>query len=193
MKKITAILIALVMVATCAFLIPDDTYAAAKAKYVKVKQVTYEKMKKTIASQKKTIASQKKTITARNKTITSQKSTITTKTNKITELQNTIKEKKSTISWLWSQLEEFGYFYNYDTHKWEVDENKEQVKPLDWAELQQTEGIIPVMEEQTELSIDNVQIVDSWKAWVCYYVEADGDLYVITMQRGVVDVCQILN
>ena len=207
-KKIFTIALAVIIAVSFAFIVPDtECFAAAKAKYVKVKQVTYNKMKKTIASQKKTIASQKKTITARNSTIASQKKTITDQQNQINQQNNTIsnntkvieekdatiKEKKSTISWLWNQLEEFGYFYNYDTHKWEADETTEQAKPLDWAELQATEGIIPIMEEQTELSIDSVQIVDSWKAWVCYYVEADGDLYVITMQRGVIDVVTQLN
>jgi len=210
MKKITAILIIIMMIATCFCIIPEtDCYAIAKTKYIKIKQVTYEKMQKTIASQKKTIASQKKTITAKNKTIatknktiTSQKTTITNKTNENAELQNTIKEKKSTISWLWSNLEDFGYKYNYDTHKWEPEKTAEEEppEPLNWIKLMQTEDIIPVIEEQMqkilsapELTIDIVEIIDSWKTWTCYYVQADGDLYCITMKKGVIDVCVILN
>lgn len=197
-KKVLSVLIALAVLMSCAFVVPTtDTYASAKAKYVKVKQATYNKMKKTIASQKKTIASQKKTITARNNTIANQKVTIANKDKTIAERDATIKDKKSTISWLWSTLEDFGYFYNYDTHKWEYTEEEEEepanYEPLDWVSLQETDGIIPIMEEQTELSIDNVQIIETWRAWVCYYVEADGDLYVITMQRGVVDVVTQLN
>lgn len=197
-KKILSILIALAVLMSCAFVVPTtDTYASAKAKYVKVKQATYNKMKKTIASQKKTIASQKKTITARNNTIANQKVTIANKDKTIAERDATIKDKKSTISWLWSTLEDFGYFYNYDTHKWEYTEEEEEepadYEPLDWVSLQETDGIIPIMEEQTGLTIDNVQIIETWRAWVCYYVEADGDLYVITMQRGVVDVVAQLN
>jgi hypothetical protein len=207
-KKILSILIALAVLMSCAFVVPTtDTYASAKAKYIKVKQVTYNKMKKTITSQKKTIASQKKTITAKSNTIADQQKTIANQQNRIDqqsyaisnnarvieEKDATIKEKKSTISWLWSTLEDYGYFYNYDTHKWEATEGTENHAPLDWVNLQETDGIIPVMEEQTELSIDNVQIIETWKAWACYYVEADGDLYVITMQRGVVDVVTQLN
>lgn len=177
-KRIMSIIIAITMCMTCAFIVPATTHyfdASAASKYKKVKMTTYKKYKKAYKAQPGYI-----------KTISNQKT-------EIENMSKTIKEKKQQVSWLWSTLEDFGYYYNYDTHKWEATEDTTSENPLNWAELQETTGIIPIMEEQTGLNIDNVQIVDEWKAWVCYYVEADGDLYTITMQRGVVDVCQILN
>ena len=193
-KKILSILIALAVLMSCAFVVPTtDTYASAKAKYVKVKQATYNKMKKTIASQKKTIASQKKTITARNTTIANQKVTIANKDKIIAERDATIKDKKSTISWLWSTLEDFGFFYNYDSHEWEYAGEEQEPIDIDRLDMEDASDVIPFLEEQTGLTIDVVEIVDSWKAWYCYYVQADGDLYVVTVKSKNVDVVTQLN
>ena len=180
-KKITSIIIAITMCMTCAFAVPavthgDDVYAMAKTTYVKVKKATYNKMKKTIASQKKTIASQKKTIASQK--------------TKISNQEQTIKDKKSTISWLWGTLEDFGYEYNYDTHRWE---GTAEPTPIEELNMEDASDVIQLLEEQTGLSIDVVQIMDNWRTWYCYYVQADGDLYVITVKNKVVDVCAILN
>lgn len=195
-KKVLTIALAVIIAVSFAFIVPDTKcFAAAKAKYVKVKQVTYNKMKKTIASQKKTIASQKKTITNQQKTIADQQNRINQQNNTINnnakaieEKDATIKEKKSTISWLWSSLEEFGYFYNYDTHKWE-----RQAIPIEQVSMDAANDVIPMLEEQTGLTIDHVEMMDAWKTWYAFYVEADGDLYVITVKNKVVDVVAQLN
>ena len=192
-KKLLAVTLAVMLAVSFAFVVTDDECsAAAKAKYVKVKQKTYNKMKKTIAAQKKTIASQKTTISKQNSTITSLNKTITDQKAQIEEKDTTIKKKNSTINWLYDSMEEAGYKYNYDTHRWEQTETSDPVY-LDWMDMIGTEDVIPLMEEQTGLSIDAVYVMETWKTWACYYVEADGDLYVITMKKGEVDVCQILN
>ena len=96
MKKITIILIAAIILFT---VMPSQADAATK--YVKVKKSTYQKYKKAYKNQ------------------ASLKLTISDQKAQITELNKTIKDKKSTISWLWGTLEDFGYTYNYDSHKWE--------------------------------------------------------------------------
>ena len=93
MKKIITITITILIAFSCIMIIPTEESCAA-TKYIKVKKSTYQKYQKAYKNQ----TSLKKTIN---------------------ELNTTIKEKKSTISWLWSTLEDFGYNYNYDTHKWE--------------------------------------------------------------------------
>ena len=183
-KRIMSIAIAIMLIATCAFVIPttthqNDCFAKAKTKYVKIKKTTYNNMKKTISNQKATIQKQSTAIQNQSKLID--------------QLNATIKDKKSTINWLWSTLEEFEYEYNYDTHKWEYTGEPEAPEELPWTELMYTEDVVPTMAEQTGLTIDNVQIIETYRNWACYYVEADGDLYVITMNKGIVDVCQILN
>lgn len=190
MKRVITCIIIGIFMLTCAYVPQTDSYAAAKAKYVKVKQATYNKMKKTIASQKKTIASQKKTITARNNTITARDKTINSLKSQVAEKDATIKDKKSTISWLWDQLEAFGYEYNYDSHQWE---STQEPVPIENLDMQDATDVIPLLEEQTGLSIDVVRIMEYWKTWYCYYVEADGDLYVITVKNKVVDVISQLN
>lgn len=163
MKKSIAMLIAVIMLFTASI---APTYAAVK--YIKVKTATYEKYKK---AYKVTVPKQKKTITSQKKTISNQKKTIT-------KLNNTISDKKQTISWLWDSLEEFGYEYNYDTHQWESTQDTSQ-----------KELII----EQTGLVVDYIRLIEKYNRWAAYYVEADGDIYVITVVREKVDVCQILN
>ena len=168
MKRAISIFLAISLALSCAFIVPEtESFAAAKAKYVKVKQATYEKMKKTISSQKKTISKQKKTIADKDATIN---------------------KKKQTISWLWSSLEEFGYHYNYDTHNWE-----REVIPIDQINMNAANDVIPLLEQQTGLVIDVVETIDSWKTWYAFYVQADGDLYVITMKNKIVDVVTQLN
>lgn len=103
MKKIIIVIIAAFVIFS---VMPAQADAATK--YVKVKKSTFQKYKKAYKNQ----ASMKLTIANQNTTIADQKT-------KITNLNTTIKDKKSTISWLWSTLEDFGYNYNYDTHKWE--------------------------------------------------------------------------
>ena len=51
------------------------------------------------------------------------------------------------------------------------------------------------IEEQTGLSVDYVQEIDGTDEfnWYAYYVQADGDLYVITLDHDEVDVCVQLN
>ena len=191
MKKGITIAIAVAMMFTCLFYVPNtETYAAAKAKYVKIKATTYNSMKKTIASQKKTIAARNKTITSQKTTIANQKATIAEQKTTIAERDATIKDKKQTISWLWDQLEAFGFEYNYDSHKWES--SREPV-PIEQIDMEDAEDVIPLLQEQTGLTIDVVEIVDSWKSWYCFYVQADGDLYIITMKNKVVDVISQVN
>lgn len=110
MKKIIVVLIAAFVIFS---VMPSQADAATK--YVKIKKTTYQKYKKAYKNQ----ASLKSTISKQNSTISSQKTTIANQKAQIAELNGTIKDKKSTISWLWGTLEEFGYAYNYDTHKWE--------------------------------------------------------------------------
>lgn len=199
-KKIIAFATIIVMVFTCAFVMPtvthsDDAFAKAKTKYVKIKKTTYNKMKKTITNQSNAIASYKKTVASQKSTIQKQSTAIQNQSKLIDEQKEEINKKKQQVSWLWSTLEEFGYGYNYDTHKWEavaVDE-PEQPEPLPWQEMMYTDEVTETMAEQTGLVIDTVSIIETYRNWACYYVEADGDLYVITMNRGTVDVCQILN
>lgn len=111
MKRIISIIIAVTMCLTCAFVIPATTHqedACAATKYIKVKVTTYNKYKKAYKNQK-----------TLKLTISEQKATIAEQKLEITELNATIKEKKQTISWLWDTLEENGFYYNYDTHRWE--------------------------------------------------------------------------
>lgn len=102
----------------------------------------------------------------------------------VPDLKAQLKEKKSQVSWLWETLEDFGYFYNYDTHRWEL-QNPEEGAVDD--------AIYENLMAQTGLQIDMITVVDSWKTWACYYCECDGDLYIITTRGSTVDVCQILN
>lgn len=168
MKRIISIIIAIAILTTCSFYVPQtECFAAAKAKYVKVKQVTYEKMKKTIASQKKIIK---------------QKNAI------ITEKDAIINKKKQTNSWLWNQLEEFGYTYNRETYKWE-----KETTPIEQINMEDGSDVIMLLEEKTNLNINSVQIIESWRTWYCYYVEADGNLYVITVKNKEIDICEQIN
>lgn len=111
-------------------------------------------------------------------TVPKQKKTIAAKNKKIESLNATIKDKKQTISWLWGTLEDFGYEYSYDNHYWQAVQDTSQKE---------------LMEEQTGLHIDYVKPIEKYNRWAAYYVEADGDMYVITVVREQVDVCQILN
>ena len=192
-RRVISIVTAVMLVFTCAFVVPatthhDDAFAKSKSKYVKIKRTKYNNMVKTINNQKSTIANLNNTIAKKNTSIQNQ-------SKLIDDLNATIKDKKSTISWLYDTLEGFGYAYNYSTHKWECTEEDDppDPEPLPWQELMYTDEVNEMMAEQTGLTIDNVNIIDSYRNWACYYVEADGDLYVITMKKGIVDVCQILN
>ncbi len=214
MKRTISLIIAVAMLLTTAFVVPtathsNDVCAKSKSKYVKIKKTTWKEYKeaytvtlpnykKKVTSLNKTVASQKKTITARNNTIknkdatiASQKKTIDAQAAQITEKDATIKDKKSTISWLWDQLEAFGYFYNYDSHKWEPKEQESE--PIEVLDLDNAPDVAFLIEEQTDLHVDSVAIIDSWKTWYCYYVQADGDLYVITVKNEEVQVCTMLN
>ena len=51
-----------------------------------------------------------------------------------------------------------------------------------------------IIEEQTGLCVDEVRVMDEYgDAWGAYYCYCDGDIYCITIDDGLVDVCQILN
>lgn len=50
-----------------------------------------------------------------------------------------------------------------------------------------------IIEEQTGLTVDYIQTIDSYGSWGAYYCHCDGDLYCITIDEGVVGVCVILN
>lgn len=50
-----------------------------------------------------------------------------------------------------------------------------------------------IIESQTDLVVDYIKVIDSYGSWGAYYVHSDGDLYCITIDEGVVDVCVILN
>lgn len=111
MKRTLSFIIILAVLMTSAFVIPtalnqNDVMAASK--YVKVKRTTYNKYKAAYNKEK-----------TYKLTISDQKATIAEQKLEITELNATIKDKKQTISWLWSTLEDNGFYYNYDTHKWE--------------------------------------------------------------------------
>ena len=208
-NRILSIVIAITLCMTCAFVLPaisqtDSCYAAkTKAKYVKIKKTTYNKMKKTIASQKTTIANQSATIQNQGKaidqyktTIADQKATIAEQKLTISERDQTIKDKKQTISWLWSTLEDFGYYYSYDTHKWESDgtaEPEEEPVGIDSVQLTEDGSQVEIIAQETGLTIDCVQVFESYNDWYAYYVYADGDIYVITVKNGHVDVCTQLN
>lgn len=103
------------------------------------------------------------------------------------DLNTQLKDKKSQVHWLWETLEEVGYFYNYDTHQWEPVEDGIIPTPA------VSEETIETMATQTGLVIDEVSIIDNYKSWYVYYVYADGDIYVITMQKDRVDVVTQLN
>lgn len=111
MKRTLSFIIILAVLMTSAFVIPtalNQNDAMAASKYVKVKRTTYNKYKTAYNKQK-----------SYKLTISEQKATIAEQKLEITELNATIKDKKQTISWLWDTLEENGFYYNYDTHKWE--------------------------------------------------------------------------
>ncbi len=96
----------------------------------------------------------------------------------IASLNNTISEKKSTISWLWDTLEDYGYEYSYDSHEWQAVQDTSQKT---------------IIEEQTGLTVDYIKPIEKYNRWAAYYVEADGDIYCVTVVREKVEVCQILN
>lgn len=201
-KKITSIVIAVAVLLSCSFVVPttmhsNDCFAKSKTKYVKIKKTTYNNMKKTIANQSKAITSYKNTISSQNTTIANQKTTIAEQKLTISEKEQTIKDKKQTISWLWSTLEDYGYFYNYDTHKWEQNEDtaEPEGEPVEIDNVQLTEdgSQVEIIAEETGLTIDCVQVFESYDDWYAYYVYADGDIYVITVKNGHVDVCTQLN
>lgn len=50
-----------------------------------------------------------------------------------------------------------------------------------------------IIESQTGLCVDTVKQFDSYGNWAAYEVFADGDIYVVTIKAGSVDVCTILN
>ena len=191
-RRIMSIIIAVTMCFTCAFVLPaishtDDCFAKAKkSKYVKIKRTTYNKMKATINNQSVTIQKQSTAIQNQSKAIGN--------------LNTTIKDKKKTISWLWSTLEDFGYFYNYDTHKWEPesvahDEEDpiEETQTIEKADLTEDDTQIEIIREETGLVIDCVQRIEGNNSWNAYYVYADGDIYVITVKGGHVAVKTQLN
>lgn len=210
-KKITSIIIAVAVLLSCSFVVPttmhsNDCFAKSKTKYVKIKKTTYEKMKKTISNQSTAIKNQSKAITSYKNTVNSQKTTIanqkaTIAEQKLTisEKEQTIKDKKQTISWLWSTLEDFGYYYDYDTHKWESDgteEEEEEVESdhaISYVDMSEDSSQIDIIRDQTGLAVDSVQLFGSYNDWAAYYVEADGDLYVITVKAENVDVVSQLN
>ncbi len=113
MKRTLSFIIILAVIMTSAFVIPtathqNDCMAKSKSKYVKVKRTTYNKYKAAYNKEKDY-----------KLTISEQKATISELKLEVNDLNSTIKNKKQTISWLWSTLEENGFYYNYDTHKWE--------------------------------------------------------------------------
>ena len=202
-KKITSIVIAVAVLLSCSFVIPttmhaNDCFAKSKTKYVKIKKTTYEKMKKTISNQSKAITSYKNTINSQKTTIANQKATIAEQKLTISEKEQTIKDKKQTISWLWNTLEDYGYFYNYDTHKWEsneetAEEEAESDHAISYVDMSEDSSQIDIIRDQTGLAVDSVQLFGSYNDWAAYYVEADGDIYTITIKAGNVDVVSQLN
>lgn len=210
-KRITSIVIAVAVLLSCSFVVPttmhsNDCFAKSKTKYVKIKKTTYNNMKKTIANQSKAIQNQSKaitsyknTISSQNTTIANQKTTIAEQKLTISEKEQTIKDKKQTISWLWSTLEDYGYFYNYDTHKWEsegtteTEEETESDHAISYVDMSEDSSQIDIIRDQTGLAVDSVQLFGSYNDWAAYYVEADGDIYTITIKAGNVDVVSQLN
>ena len=175
---------------------------ASLNKTVKSQKTTIANKNKTIASKDKTIASQKtviqnnsKTISDQKVTIANQKAQISDQKLQISDLNATIKDKKSTISWLWKQLEAFGYFYNYDTHQWEPTETTAEESQPTVEEMNMSEDTseVDIIEADTGLHVESIKLMDRYGEWAAYYVQADGDLYVITVGGGAVDVCSQLN
>jgi lipopolysaccharide export LptBFGC system permease protein LptF len=200
-KRITSIIIAVAVLLSCSFVVPttmhsNDCFAKSKSKkvkYIKVKKTTYNKMKATINNQSVTIQKQ-------SSTIQKQSAAITNQSKLIDEQKAQLKNKKSQVSWLWSTLEDFGYFYNYDTHKWEPesvahDEEDpiEEPQTIEKADMTEDDTQIEIIREETGLVIDCVQRIEGDNSWNAYYVYADGDIYVITVKDGHVAVCTQLN
>lgn len=50
-----------------------------------------------------------------------------------------------------------------------------------------------IMRKELRGSLDMVQCIDRYKKWYCYYVYANGDIYVITINKNKLDICQQLN
>ena len=64
---------------------------------------------------------------------------------------------------------------------------------LEWSEC----GYSPadIIDMQTGLHVDYIKTIDTYSKgdWAAYYVHSDGDIYVITIKRGTVDVVAQLN
>lgn len=49
------------------------------------------------------------------------------------------------------------------------------------------------IEAQTGLHVDYIKRIEGNSTWCAWYIEADGDIYVVTIKSGNVDKCVILN
>jgi hypothetical protein len=50
-----------------------------------------------------------------------------------------------------------------------------------------------IIEAQTGLQVDYIKRIEGNSTWCAWYIEADGDIYVVTIKSGNVDKCVILN
>lgn len=82
-----------------------------------------------------------------------------------------------------------------------TEETEEPETPIEAETVTEAETVEPetdttpagIIESQTGLCVDTVKQFDSYGNWAAYEVFADGDIYVVTIKAGSVDVCTILN
>lgn len=79
----------------------------------------------------------------------------------------------------------------------ESDVNDENVVEEDVIEIEDSEPTLKDMliDECPFCVIDEIYEIDSYAKgnWYCYYIYADGDVYVVTTKNGHVDICVQLN
>lgn len=77
-----------------------------------------------------------------------------------------------------------------------VEEEIAEPEPVEEVEPFCTE-LMPadIIDMQTGLHVDYIQLVDEYTKghWAAYYLYADGDIYIVTIKNGKVDVCCQLN
>lgn len=77
----------------------------------------------------------------------------------------------------------------------ELPEEPEEVEVIEEVEEEQPITTEDIIARDTGLIVDYIAVIDSYPEgeWYAYYIHADGDCYALTIKRGSVDVCAILN
>ena len=74
---------------------------------------------------------------------------------------------------------------------------EEEVETYDGDEIEDVDGEDDtpqgIIESQTGLYVDYIKWIEGNGSWDAWYVEADGDIYAITIKDGIVDVVAQLN